>query len=163
EEPAQIVLRPDAAEKSRTVVRRAISPEVRAFGKVVDTSQLRPGDLMLSQDLDADTISRLIASVQGDGGYAADDARWTHAAMYLGDGENVVEATFESLTSGGSVRMTSLDDYCHGNYVLRFRRSKYVKSAENGWRLCIRALSRIRQPYDFMQAAQLWWDVRIRR
>lgn len=144
------------------MVRRAISPEVRTFGKVVDSSQLRPGDLMLSQDLEADAISTLIASVQADGGYAAADARWTHAAMYLGDDENVVEATFENLTSGGSVRMTSLDNYCHGNYALRFRRSKFIESAENGWRLCIRALSRIRQSYDFIQAARLWWDVRIR-
>jgi len=163
EGPTQLVLRPDAAEKGRTVVRRAISPEVRTFGKIVDTSKLRPGDLMLSQDLEADTISKLITSVQAEGGYAGADARWTHAAMYLGDGENIVEATFESLSSGGSVRMTSLDDYCHGNYVLRFRRSKYIDGAEAGFRLCIRALSRIRQPYDFIQAARLWWDVRIRK
>lgn len=155
---------PNSAEKDRTVVRRAISPEVRAFGKIVDTSQLRPGDLMLSQDLESDAISTLIRTVQTEGGYAAADARWTHAAMYLGDGENVVEATFESLTPGfsGSVQMTSLDDYCKGNYVLQFRRSKHIDSPESGWRLCIRALSRMRQKYDFMQAAKLWWHVRIR-
>jgi hypothetical protein len=85
--------------------------------------------------------------------------------VYLGDGENIVEATFEDFNWGfhGSVRMTSLDDYCHGNYALRFRRSKYVESAENGWRLCIRALSRLRQKYDFIHAAQLWWRVRIKQ
>ena len=85
--------------------------------------------------------------------------------MYLGDGENVVEATFEDLAWGlnGSVRMTSLDDYCRGNYALRFRRSKYIEKTDDAWRLCIRALSRIRQKYDFMQAARLWWDVRIKK
>ena len=65
DELAQVVLPPDLAEKGRTVVRRAISPEVRAFGKVVDTSRLRAGDLMLSQDLRGDAISNLIAFVQG--------------------------------------------------------------------------------------------------
>jgi hypothetical protein len=68
EESAQIVLHPNLAEKGRTVVRRAINPKVRKFGKILDTSQLRPGDLMLSEDLQADAISRLIAGLQTQGG-----------------------------------------------------------------------------------------------
>jgi hypothetical protein len=82
--------------------------------------------------------------------------------MYLGDGATVVEATFDGLFSPGSVRITSLDEYCLGNYALRFRRSKHVTSAEAGWRLCVRALGRLTQPYSFSHAAKLWWDVMIR-
>ena len=77
QEDAQVVLHPNAAEKGRTVLLRAINPAVRTFGKLVDTSQLRPGDLMLSQDLEADPTSNLIANVQVEGGYAAADAKWT--------------------------------------------------------------------------------------
>ena len=58
--------------------------------------------------------------------------------------------------------MTPLDEYCRGDTVLRFRRSKFI-TGDAGWLLCVRALSRLRQPYDFLQAARLWWDVFIRR
>jgi hypothetical protein len=159
----QLTLHPDKEARSRFIARRAISPETRSFGKLIDCAPLQPGDLLLSCDLKPDIVSNLIAKVQLDGGYAEADARWTHAAMYLGDDENLVEATFDNLFSAGRVRMTSLDEYCKGNYELRFRRSKYVNGNEYGWRLCVRALSRLRQPYDFAQAARLWWDVRVRK
>ncbi|MGB8898543.1 MAG: hypothetical protein WCC90_04500, partial [Methylocella sp.] len=35
--------------QERTVIRRAISPDVRKFGKLVDCSRLQPGDLLLSK------------------------------------------------------------------------------------------------------------------
>jgi hypothetical protein len=160
---SQKILRPEAKPKANVVVRRAIKPETRSFGKVLDCTPLQPGDLLLSHDLIPDAVSNLIAKIQIDGGYHHSDARWTHAAMYLGDGENVVEATFETLFSGGSVRITSVDDYCQGSHTLRFRRSRYVQGSEDGWRLVVRALSRLRQPYDFLQAARLWWDVAVRK
>ena len=39
--------------------------------------------------------------------------------MYLGDQENVVEATFDDIHSVGSVRITSIDEYSDGRYALR--------------------------------------------
>jgi hypothetical protein len=156
----QIILHPnmDAIKKARAP--RAMKREARAFGKLVDCSSLWPGDLLLSSDLNPDYLSEQIKRVQSEGGYAADDARWSHAAMYLGDNANVVEATFENLQ--GNVRITSLDEYSQGRYMLRFRRSKFVQSPQNGWHLCVRALARLKQGYSFSYAAKLWWDVVIR-
>ncbi|WGJ16305.1 hypothetical protein QEV83_08725 [Methylocapsa sp. D3K7] len=128
----------------------------------MNCSNLQPGDFLLSQTLDKDAISSLIEKVQRDGGYAADDGKWSHA-MYLGDQENVVEATFDDIHSGVSVRITSIDEYSDGRYALRFRRPRKVTSESDGWKLCVRALSRLCQPYAFAQAAKLWWDVVIRK
>jgi hypothetical protein len=159
----QKILHPEMGAATTISAPRAFHPEVRAFGKLVDCTALQPGDLLLSQDLHPEEVSKLIAKVQLNGGYSKLDAQWTHAAMYLGDGENVVEATFDNLFSSGSVRITSLDDYCTGKYALRFRRSKHVRSIQTGWYLCIRALTRLKQPYSFAHAAKLWWDVVIRK
>ena len=110
----------------------------------MNCSDLQPGDFLLSQTLDKDAISSLIEKVQRDGGYAADNSKWSHAAMHLGDQENVVEATFDDIHSGGSVRITSIDEYSDGRYALRFRRPRKVTSKSDGWKLCVRALSRLR-------------------
>jgi hypothetical protein len=158
----QLELHPDriAAQSARAL--RALPPATRKFGKLVDTGILAPGDLLLARDLAPKGISKLITDVQCDGGYHADDARWTHAAMYVGDGENVVEATFDSVQDGGDVRLTSLDEYSEGLCSLRFRRSKYVRDERQGWRVCVRALSRLKEPYDMIQAARMWFNIVIR-
>jgi hypothetical protein len=159
----QKILHPGMPATARIKAPRAIDPEARAFGKLVDCASLQPGDLLLSQELHPDAVSKLISKVQLNGGYSEQDAQWTHAAMYLGDGANVIEATFDSIFTSGSVRITSLDHYCQGKHVLKFRRSKHVLSAQSGWFLCIRALAHLKQPYSFAHAAKLWWDVIIRK
>jgi hypothetical protein len=128
----------------------------------VDTSALAPGDLVLTSELEPDKISSLIVGVQKQGGYHHDDARWTHAAMYVGDGTSVVEATFDSVREGGDVRLTNLDEYCKGQHMLRFRRSRYIHDTQLGWKVCVRAFSRLKRPYSFAAAARLWFDVVIR-
>jgi len=100
--------------------------------------------------------------VQQKGGYHPDDAMWTHAAMYVGDGASIVEATFDNLREGGDVRLTNLDDYCTGKHVLKFRRSRYVTDTQLGWKVCVRAFSRLKKPYSFAAAARMWFDVAIR-
>jgi hypothetical protein len=140
---------------------RALSPSVRSFGKFVDTAALRQGDLVLTREVLPDRISQLITSVQIQGGYASSDAIWTHAAMYVGDGQHVVEATFDSVATGGSVRMTPIDEYC-GKYALRFRRPIHVVDAETAWLLVVRAMTRIRAPYALIDAAKMWIDVKFR-
>jgi hypothetical protein len=159
---AQRELHPDRPVTGRTAALRALPKATRAFGKLVDTSALAPGDLMLSRELKPERISQLITTVQERGGYHIDDAIWTHAAMYVGDGANLVEATFDSVQAGGDVRLTSLDEYCQGNYALRFRRSRFIPDSQFGWRVCVRALSRLKKPYDFLNAARMWFDVVIR-
>jgi hypothetical protein len=158
----QLELDPDAAPRGKAVALRALPRETRTFGKLLDTRDLEPGDLMLTRDGYPGGISSTITQVQVEGGYAPQDARWTHAALYLGDGESVVEATFDSLHEGGSVRLTRLDEYCKGDQFLRFRRSNQLRNGDN-WRICVRAMSRIGKKYDFLYAARLWFNVALRK
>lgn len=159
---SQLELHPGRQPLHETQVPRALPSATRKFGKLIDTTALGPGDLLLSRDLEPDRISALITKVQLEGGYHPDDARWTHAAMYVGDGATVVEATFDSVLGGGSVRLTSLDEYSQGLHSLRFRRSKYILEDRHGWRVCIRAMSRLGKPYDFVQALLMWFAVTFR-
>jgi hypothetical protein len=154
---------PDEEADEHRVPLRALPIQTRQFGKLVDTSNLRPGDLLLSRELKPDKISKLISGVQGDGGYHADDSRWTHAAMYVGDGFSVVEATFEDLLSGGDVRLTSLDAYCDGLNCLRFRRSRFLLTELEGWRICVRALSRLKTSYSFTDAVRMWYNIVVKK
>jgi hypothetical protein len=158
----QIELHPGSAATSKASAARALPQATRRFGKLVNSTVLKPGDLLLSRELNPDRISTHITTVQVEGGYEEIDGRWTHAAMYVGDDSNVVEATFDGLTSGGSVRLTSLDTYCEGAHALRFRRSKFVKDDRDGWRVCIRALSRLKEPYSFVHLVEMWFNVVFR-
>jgi hypothetical protein len=159
----QLELSPDAAAAGATSVTRALPRATRKFGKLVDVSTLCPGDLVLTREVAPDAISKLICKVQEDGGYAAPDARWTHAAMYVGDGLSVVEATFDSVAKGGDVRLTSLDEYCQGAHSLRFRRSNYLANEKDGWRVCVRALARMKRAYGLLEAAAMWFNVVFRK
>ena len=155
-------LHPEAIALREVIVDRALPLGTRRFGKLVDTSGLQAGDLVLTRDAqDRDRTSKIIAQIQREGGYSLADARWVHAAMYLGDGANVVEATIDHPLTGGDVRITNLDEYSDGSNALRFRRPKYVVKEQDGWRMCIRALSRLGEPYDLLQAVKLWIRVRI--
>jgi hypothetical protein len=158
----QLFLLPTDPAFESVKMRRAMPTATRKFGKVLDTRPLKAGDLLLSRDLQPEWTGRAIVSVQEEGGYRAADARWTHAAMYVGDHEHVVEATFESPLKGGSVRLTHLDDYCKGEAALRFRRPMHLLTDEERWKLCVRALSRLHKPYSFGTAIQMWLQVAVR-
>ena len=156
-------LHPDNPARGTTQALRALPPATRAFMKLIDTDVLRAGDLLLTREAKpGDTVCRLITDVQAEGGYAKHDAQWVHAAMYLGDGAHVVEATVDGLLTGGSVRITSLDAYCDGGNILRFRRPIAIGDERTAWRMCIRALSRLGQSYNVMAAAKMWFDVVVR-
>jgi hypothetical protein len=151
----------DPAQESggKTVILNALPLKTRQFGKIVDTAPLLPGDLMLAREKEPDRISREIVGTQKKGGYHDDDARWTHAAMYLGDGASILEATFDSIAQGGSVRVTNLFEYSQGAHVLRFRRSRFISDDRQRWQLCIRAMTRLGKPYSFAEAAGIWFNV----
>ncbi|HTV49185.1 MAG TPA: hypothetical protein VMG59_12155 [Phycisphaerae bacterium] len=157
--PTQHELLPNNDSKGTISDLRALPDTTRKFGKLIDTKKLCAGDLLLVRDVKVnDFVSKWISQVQNKGGYKDQDAQWTHAAMYIGDGYNVVEATFDSLVRGGNVRITNLDKYCNGTSVLRFRRPKYIKEERQGWRLCIRALSRLNIPYNFAETVKMWFN-----
>jgi hypothetical protein len=151
------------AEPSDTIrPGRALPKKTRDFGKLIDTTHLLAGDLLLTRDASGSSwITDGIADVQNRIGYGRSDAQWVHAAMYLGDGANVVEATIDGLFAGGNVRITHLDDYCDGSNILRFRRSGFLTQERQGWLVCIRALSRLGKPYSIGRALKAWWDVRV--
>lgn len=162
-EGTQVELHPDASPKGVIRCYRALPKSTRNFGKLLNTSALRAGDLLLSRDREQEEgkknwTSNEIVRVQDAGGYSIADARWTHAALYLGDGAHVAEATVDSTSR--NVRMTSLDDYCKGADVLRFRRPRILMNdQQTAWVFCIRALSRLRESYDFSEAARIWFKV----
>jgi hypothetical protein len=66
-------------EKSITQLR----PKTRKFGLVPDWGRCQPGDLILSCSISPDCIERGISVAQRRAGFAADNSRWTHAAVYL--------------------------------------------------------------------------------
>jgi len=158
----QIELLPTNEVIESTKLTRAVPLETRKFGKVLDTRHLKPGDLLLTRDLKPEWTGRVIVSVQELGGYASQDARWSHAAMYLGDGAHVVEATFDSIVEGGNVRVTSLDEYAKGEAALRFRRPKHLESDIERWKLCVNAMMQLKKPYNFATAVQMWLRVAVR-
>lgn len=156
-----IELEPGADPKGKAVVLSALPLKTRQFGKIVDTSALLPGDLMLARECAPDKMSEMIVKTQEWGGYHSEDAKWSHAAMYLGDGASVIEATTDLMTQG-SVRVTSLFDYSQGAHVLRFRRPRYVSDDRQRWRLCIRAMTRLGREYGFAEAVKIWFNVVVR-
>jgi hypothetical protein len=152
----QKVLSPTKATEGVARIEEALPPEIRKFGRILDTSNLWPGDLLLSADATGKhTISAMIEGVQAKGGYAPRHARWVHAAMYLGDDRQVVEASFEE----GEVRISRLEEYYDGKSLLRFRRSRKVSQERDGWKLCICALARLKEPYDLFAVVKAWAKV----
>jgi Permuted papain-like amidase enzyme, YaeF/YiiX, C92 family len=158
--PPLVELQPQDAAASSYPVARALPPKTRAFGRLLDTTDLWPGDLILTRSARPDYISRIIRDTQVAGGYSDAHARWSHAAIYLGDDLSVVEATFESFVDG-SVRVTPLDEYCQGDHALRIRRPYVVTSERQGWRICLRALRRLGHPYQYLEALRAWWAIRF--
>jgi hypothetical protein len=126
----------------------AIPERFRKFGKFLATSSWWPGDLLLTRSVTPDRVSKALSEAQVKGGDHQIDAAWTHAAVYIGDGLSLCEATFDSVITGGEVRITPLWDYC-GDYVIKVRRSKYVTTRDAGWLLAIYTLTNLRKAYDF--------------
>jgi hypothetical protein len=98
----------------------AMPPDTRRFGKLLDTSELRPGDLLLSRYLHPDSVSTRIEETQFVGGYCRGDAQWTHASMLVG-ARKVIEADLDRKFSG-RVRERSIEEYSTGEHVLLVRR-----------------------------------------
>jgi hypothetical protein len=61
----------------------AIPTAARAFGFVPDVSLCKPGDLILSRSRKLGLIERQIVKTQANIGFGLNDARWTHAAIFL--------------------------------------------------------------------------------
>lgn len=135
----------------------AIPPKFRAFGKYFDTRLWRAGDLLLSRETLPSRVGKAIESAQKNGGYHPNDARWTHAAIYLGDGFTLCEASFSFWPLRMGVQIANLWEYC-GDYCLRLRRPTAVTTEADAWLMSIRALTSIRKDYDFRYVFKLAWS-----
>lgn len=129
--------------------RGAIPESVRKFGWIFDTSLLEPADLILVRETKTDRVGRAIVGAQLRGGYHCNDARWTHAAMYVGDGITLCEATFSlNPFEKGGVILTPVWEYC-GSHIVRVRRPKELKTSNDRWLVAISALTNLNKAYDF--------------
>ncbi|MDH2346806.1 hypothetical protein [Bradyrhizobium sp. SSUT77] len=124
-----------------------IPDTLRKWGYFPDVDSWYPGDLLLTSSVEPDWVSKKIQQVQTSG-YGVDNARFTHAAVYLGDGLMVCEAQIDPLKSIKEVRVTKLWDYL-GTHEIRVRRSVHVINREIGWAIAVAACLRIGKDYDW--------------
>jgi hypothetical protein len=140
--PGQIVLDPkDTTTAGQWTPPGPIPPPLRQFGRFPDVSKWLPGDLVLFSTVHPGWISRSIIRGQERGGYALEDARWHHAAVYLGDGISICEATRTR------VKNRLIYPYL-GGYLLRIRRDIALTPDER-WQIAMQSLTRLGSPYSF--------------
>jgi hypothetical protein len=106
--------------------------------------------LILVHALNPGLGSRAIIQVQSSGGHHPDDAKWHHAAVYIGEFQ-----ICEAQVSGG-VRRTYLYDYVR-THELRVRRDLALTDAEQ-WKVVVSVLSKLQSSYGSMAALRLWWQ-----
>lgn len=96
-------------------------------------------------------IGKAIRSVQTMGGYAHEDARWEHAAVYIGDG-----ALCEANRKG--VQIGSIFDYA-ADHLIRIRRNTSLTQDER-WELVVNALKQQNYHYGFLSICSILWKAR---
>jgi hypothetical protein len=139
--PAQRVLDPrqPTAQGSWTPP-GALPPALRKFGHFPDLSSLWPGDLLLVSSLKPTAGSKLIVATQQIGGYAEEDARWHHAAVYVGAKIGICEANLDGVAA------TAIYPYV-GGHLLRARRDPHI-SRDQGWEVAAHSLLRLHAKYS---------------
>jgi hypothetical protein len=127
----------------------------RAWGRILDTSRLEPGDLLLFRPIEpeTDSISQQITEAQTNSGLAARHTQWTHAAVYLGDGQSICEANIKMPDRPNGVVMRSVFDYCDGTSAIRARRPTNMNPQQR-LRIAIGALTNLGKSYSYNQIAR---------
>ncbi len=145
-------LHPDTPPFDRVRVDRELPQEARAWGRILDVSALEAGDLLLFRPASSslDRISKSIVEAQARGGFPERHARWTHAAVYLGDDEHICEANFGIIGFPRGVILRSVHSYCDGVHVIRARRPRNM-TPQQRLRIAIGALRNLRRSYSFKQ------------
>ena len=143
--PQQLVLDLRDLSSARDPTRsqpRSLPPLVRRFGYVPNFDDWIPGDLLLFSTLHRGLTERQIVKTQLNLNYAEEDAQWHHAAIYIGD-HYLCEAR------PGGVRYHPVVESIGPNVSLRVRRDKSLHQSDR-FRLAIRALMRLSQPYSYL-------------
>ena len=148
---------PDDPCTSKCSSRLALPAETRKFGRVVDCSALLAGDLILTRPHGekSELVSRKIVEAQARA-YSPLDAQWTHAALWLGDGENICEANFGVPGRKGGVMIRSINEYADGAHAIKVRRPKGL-NAQQCARVATGAVGNLKQSYDFLFLLRLGW------
>ena len=120
---------------------------IRKFGRFPDTSGWQIGDLVLFSQLKPDHGSRIIRSAQHNLGYSRDDARWSHAAIYM-DNDFICDAT---PLRGVSHR--EIYDYI-GHHALRVRRDPSLTDRERT-QIAVQAAIHVRNSYSFGELGRI--------
>ena len=146
----QVVLSPgdDVRQDAYWIPSGPIPARLRAFGKYPNTEDWKPADLLLVSSVEPDVVTKQIVQAQKRGGFSEADARWQHAAVYLGDGY-IMEAT----THG--VRYVPIYPYL-GRYRLRLRRPIRLENEEQRWRIAIQAAVKANQRYRYAAIVRLY-------
>ena len=153
-------LAPDAACIGQCSSRVVLPPATRRFGRLIDDSQILPGDLLLTRPVpeSAEWISKKIVEAQASA-FAEEDAQWTHAAVCLGDGENICEANFGVAGKASGVIVRPLNEYADGHHVIRVRRPIGLTDQQR-LRVAIGALTNLRKTYSLGYLLRLAWRAR---
>jgi hypothetical protein len=101
-----------------------------------------------------DRLGQRIVSAQVEGGFAAKHAQWTHAAVYLGDGEHICESTIKEPGFRWGVIMRSIHFYSNKECALKARRPKLL-TMEQRIGIALGAVNRIGDGYNFREVFQL--------
>ena len=142
--PTQRVLDPrrtDTAHEPSRFQPATLPARVRRFGFVPNFDDWFPGDLVLFSKLRPNWVERRIVGAQENLRYSANDARWHHAAVYIGD-RYLCEAR------RGGVRYRPVVECIDPNTLLRVRRNFELPQLHQ-FRVAIRALMRLSQPYSY--------------
>lgn len=148
----QVILQPNDAPEGVHIFEGPLSQKELKFGKVLDLTQLLPGDLLLVCACEPGLVGRAIRQVQQRGGYLSEHAQWEHAAIYIGKGV-ICEAT------RGGVRRSMLSKYV-GDHFIRVRRNLTL-SIEQRYETAIHALAIQGFSYDFWEIFRLWKSARF--
>jgi len=119
-----------------------IPGKVRQFGFYPNVDDWLPGDLILVSNIQPNWTHHVIERVQRLGGYSENDARWHHAAVYLGSNGEICEADV------GGVIHSSINRYNTGRHLIRVRRDPDIES-DKRWRIAIRSLTKLKQGYAY--------------
>ena len=142
--PRQQVLDPNDVTSARQPDRsqpHTLPSAVRQFGYVPDFDEWLPGDLLLFSTSRPNLLQRQIVNTQVKLKYADEDARWRHAAVYIGD-RYLCEAR------PGGVRYHPVVETISPYTMLRVRRDTALTQSQR-FRLAIRALMRLSQPFSY--------------
>ena len=146
---AQLLLDPDDVGQptAEQTAHTRLPPRVRKFGYLPDIRLWQPGDLLLFSAVRPDFLQRQIVVAQERVGCDGNDARWHHAAVYVGN-----YYLCESVPGG--VRYRSITEFVP-DYKIRVRRDTSL-NIQQAFGVVVHALKRLNTPYSLKSAVWVW-------